>query len=65
MRSAQDGHDVGSEPIGAGFFVAPRQVLTCARVIAAKTHPPPERVAGRWGDADLELEVMQFQPEYS
>src|SRR5690348_4964524 len=50
--------------IGTGFFVAPRQVLTCAHVIAAKTHTPPERVTGRWEDADLELEVMHFRPDH-
>lgn len=50
--------------VGTGFFVAPGQVLTCAHVVAGRTRKPPERMAGQWGDADLELEVMQFRPDH-
>lgn len=50
--------------IGTGFFVAPGQVLTCAHVVVGPTREPPERLAGQWGDADLDLEVMQFRPDH-
>ena len=44
--------------------MAAGQVLTCAHVVVGPTREPPERLAGQWGDADLDLEVLQFRPDH-
>ncbi|HCU51339.1 MAG TPA: hypothetical protein DGG94_16335 [Micromonosporaceae bacterium] len=44
---------------GSGFFVLPKQVLTCAHVVHRVT---PARVQVRWDDADLDVGEMRLLP---
>jgi hypothetical protein len=52
-----------SDRLGTGFFVAAGHILTCAHVIAGPNRILAERIVGRWGDFELELQVADFQPD--